>query len=95
MSTLFLTREPEGPSKARWVDMIPESRNAMPTPLPSTAGSAAVPAPRTLPAPVAFSSRLWVRAVMRFGEMVSTSLRRAMSSTRAAGSTAETPVTEI
>ncbi len=68
--------------------MIPESSTAMPTPLPSRPGAAPTAA-RTSLAPVSDSSRLWVRATVRLGVMVTTSLRLAIASICEAGSRAE------
>ena len=99
--TARLTRllDPLASRKAACEWLMPESSMAMPTPLPSrpvlppdlaTRGPLSVP----VMMPVIDSSRLAVRTVGRLGEMLVTSARAAMVLTLAAGSSADSAVTD-
>ena len=89
------------PLNALWEVVIPESRMAMPTPVPSRPVYWRLfPLPlvvRTaeVVAPTVVSRRLAVRAVSRLGEILWTSEREAMPATWLAGNIADRAVTEM
>jgi hypothetical protein len=77
---------------------MPESRTAMPMPLPVMpviCATLVVPVVRMAAVPVTLSIVLAARAIRRFGEMLCTSLRAAMTLTLLAGSMAASASTEL
>ncbi len=95
-STALITRDvlPSLARKFMWFHAMPESSTAIATPVPSRPLHVMPALARTPFAPVACSIMLNVRVVMRFGEMLCTSLRAAIVDTALAGSRTDSARTD-